>query len=50
VLRTKASMKYGTKTVTLEIAVGQDDETSHGFAEVGSAAAPFNGSTAVLEK
>jgi len=50
VLWTKANMKYGTKTVALEIAVGQDSETSRGFAEVGSAAAPFNGGTVILEK
>ena len=50
VLRTKASMKYGKKTVTVEIAVSQDGETSVGFAEVGSTAAPFGGSTAVLTK
>ena len=50
VLRTKATMKYGKKSVTVEIAVGQDGETSVGFAEVGSTAAPFSGSTAVLKK
>jgi hypothetical protein len=50
VLRTKAGMKYGKKTVTVDVAVGQDGETSVGFAEVGSAAAPFSGGTAVLVK
>ena len=50
VLWTKADMKYGKSTVTVEIAVGQDGETSVGFAEVGSTAAPFSGSTAVLKK
>ena len=50
VLRTKATMKYGKKSVAVEIAVGQDGETSVGFAEVGSSAAPFSGQTAVLAK
>ena len=50
VLRTSAAMKYGSKTVTVEIAVGQDGETSVGFAEVGSASAPFSGNVAVLLK
>ena len=50
VLRTKATMKYGKKSVTVEIAVGLDSETSVGFAEVGSTAAPFSGQTAVLAK
>ena len=47
-LRTRANMKYGKKTVAVEIAVWQDGETSVGFAEVGGAAAPFNGGTAVV--
>ena len=50
VLRTKATMKYGTKSVALEIAVGLDSGTSAGFAEVGSTAAPFSGHVAVLKK
>ena len=50
VLRTQASMKYGTKTVTVKIAVGLDDKTSIGFAEVGSTAAPFSGVAARLAK
>ena len=50
VLSTKATMKYGTKSVAVEIAVGQDSETSAGFAEVGSATAPFSGNVAVLKK
>ena len=43
-------MKYGKKSVAVEIAVGQDGETSVGFAEVGATAAPFSGQTAVLAK
>ena len=50
VLSTKAMMKYGTKSVAVEIAVGQDSGSSAGFAEVGSAAAPFSGNVAVLKK
>jgi uncharacterized repeat protein (TIGR02543 family) len=57
VLRTKASMKYGTKSVTVDIALGSEERqgeggvtTVVGFAEVGSAAAPFSGGTVVLEK
>ena len=43
-------MKYGKSTVTVEIAVGRDGETSVGFAEVGSTSAPFSGNAAVLSK
>jgi uncharacterized repeat protein (TIGR02543 family) len=50
VLRAKATMKYGKKSVAVEIAVGLDGETPVGFAEVGSTAAPFSGQTAVLAK
>ena len=57
VLRTKATMKYGTKSVALEIAVGSADKegeagatTLVGIAEVGSAAAPFGGQSAILAK
>ena len=50
VLRTQATMKYGTKTCKVEITVGQDSETSVGLAEVGSTAAPFSGVAARLAK
>ena len=43
-------MKYGKKSVTVEIAVGRDGETSVGFAEVGASAAPFGGNVARLAK
>ena len=55
VLRTKATLKYGKKNVTLDVAVGaeevigEDSSTSlRGFAEIGSAAAPFSGGTVTL--
>ena len=55
VLRTKATLKYGKKNVTLDVAVGaeevmgEDSSTSlRGFAEIGSAAAPFSGETVTL--
>ena len=57
VLRAKATMKYGKKNVSVEIAVGSEDKpgeddsiTTNGFAEVGVTAAPFSGQTAVLAK
>ena len=50
VLRAKATMKYGETSVAVEIAVGQDGETSVGFAEVGSTSAPFSGVAAQLTK
>jgi len=55
VLRTKATMKYGKKNVTLDVAVGveevagEDGSTSlRGVAEIGSEAAPFSGETVTL--
>ena len=57
VLRAKATMKYGTKSVTVEIAVGSEEKpgeagatTLVGIAEVGSTAAPFSGQSAILAK
>ena len=57
VLWTKAAMKYGSKSVALEIAVGSVERTGEdsstivvGIAEVRAAAAPFNGESAQLAK
>ena len=53
VLRAQATMKYGKKSVTLEVAVGavqNDAGEVVGTAEVGSAAAPFSGVSALLAK
>ena len=55
VLRTSATMKYGKKSVKLDVAVGSEKVTGEdgseglaGFAEISSSAAPFSGETVTL--
>ena len=55
VLRTSATMKYGKKSVKLDVAVGSEKVTGEdgserlaGFAEISSSSAPFSGETVTL--